>query len=199
MQVRADARLLGQRVEQRVAHVDHLDRRQAHALDALAPPRPRASDRPARARAPDRGSRPPRSRSSPSRAGPARRAGAPRRSTALAGRERAPPRTLGMMQYEQWQSQPSCTFTKPRVRVADSGRRASTSVSTSTQPGPAVPATSSATSSAVPTSAVTSRRDLVELRRVQVRGAPGHDARAVPRGRAPSGAPTGATSPPPRA
>ncbi len=35
VQVRADARLLRERVQQRVAHVDHLDRRQAHALDAL--------------------------------------------------------------------------------------------------------------------------------------------------------------------
>ena len=46
-----------------------------------------------------------------------------------------------MMQYEQWQSQPSCTLTKPRVRVVDSGCACDTSVSMSTH-GPAVPATS---------------------------------------------------------
>ena len=33
--------------------------------------------------------------------------------------ERAAPRTFGMMQYAQWQSQPSCTLTNPRVRVPD--------------------------------------------------------------------------------
>ena len=34
----------------------------------------------------------------------------------MAGRERAWPRTVGMMQYAQWQSQPSWTLTNPRVR-----------------------------------------------------------------------------------
>jgi len=60
------------------------------------------------------------------------------RSTALTGRERAPPLTDGMMQYAQRQSQPSWTFTKPRVRFA--AMPCSGSTPGSMQAGPAVPA-----------------------------------------------------------
>ncbi len=59
-----------------------------------------------------------------------------------------------MMQYAQWQSHPSCTFTKPRVRAAaerpsSAARPTSGSCSRSAHP-PSAPAIARATSSAVP-------------------------------------------------
>ena len=98
---------------------------------------------------------------------PARLVAAPR----SAGRERAAPRTLGMMQYEQWQSQPSCTLTKPRVRPPRCRSSAAGRAACRCTPGPAAPATCSATSSAVPTSAVTGAPISSNCRGVQVRRA----------------------------
>ena len=39
--------------------------------------------------------------------------------TASGASERSAPRALGMMQNVQWKEQPSCTFTKARVRSTD--------------------------------------------------------------------------------